>query len=110
LNDATVPGWRLEMFRALFDRVFGINQDMTYWDENNPLNLIKNTSRLQGLKIYVDCGTEDDYGFNVGLKTFDDLLTKAGYPHEAHLYPGRHGWDYEKQHTAQFHWNAFNSK
>ena len=42
-----------------------------------------------------------------------EMLTKAGYPHEAHLYPGNHGWDYAKQHTSEsllFHWKAFNGK
>jgi S-formylglutathione hydrolase FrmB len=113
LNDATVPGWRLDQFVALFDHIFGIKQDMTYWDANNPLLLARDTARLQGMKIYVDCGAQDDYGFNVGLKAFDDMLTKSAYPHEAHVYPGRHGWDYAKQHTGEslaFHWDVFKSR
>jgi len=113
LNDATVPGWRFDMFVSLFDHIYGIKQDMTYWDANNPLVLAKDPSKFQGMKIYFDCGMQDDYGFNVGLQTLDAMLTKAGYPHEAHLYPGRHGWDYAKEHTAQslaFHWSVFNGK
>ena len=65
------------------------------------------------MKIYVDCGTQDDFGFNVGLQTFDEMLTKAGYPHEAHLYPGRHGWDYTQTaygQSLQFHSNAFSGR
>ena len=40
-------------------------------------------------------------------------MTKASFPHEAHLYPGRHGWDFAAQHTSEslaFHWKAFNGK
>jgi S-formylglutathione hydrolase FrmB len=113
LNDARVTGGRLAMFQGLFDRVYGISEDLTYWDANNPLTLAQDTKKLNGLKIYVDCGTEDDYGFEVGAKLFDEILTKAGYPHESHLYPGNHGWDYAMQHTEAsllFHWKAFSGK
>jgi len=114
-DSTTVSGRRLDMFKALFDRIYGINfagtQDLTYWDANNPLTLAKDTAKLQKMKVYFDCGTEDEYGFYDGLKFLDDLLTKASYPHEAHLYPGVHGWDFAKQHVEQsllFHWKAFN--
>jgi S-formylglutathione hydrolase FrmB len=113
LDDARVRGGRLAMFNAMFDQIYGINQDLTYWDQNNPLMLAADTKKLNGLKVYFDCGTEDDYGFHVGTKALDDMLTKAGFPHEAHLYPGRHGWDYAIQHTdasLQFHWKAFSGK
>jgi len=114
-DSTTVNGRRLDMFKALFDRIYGINfagtQDLTYWDANNPLTLAKDTAKLQKMKIYFDCGTEDEYGFYDGLKVLDDLLTKASYPHEAHLFPGVHGWDFAKSHieqSLQFHWKAFN--
>jgi S-formylglutathione hydrolase FrmB len=113
LNDANVAQRRLAMFQSMFDQIFGIKQDMAYWNENNPLTLAKNTASFNGLKIYFDCGTEDDYGFQTGAKLLDDMLTKAGYPHEAHLYPGHHGWDYAMQHTEQslqFHWKTFSGK
>jgi S-formylglutathione hydrolase FrmB len=115
-DTTTVSGRRLDMFKALFDRIYGINfagpgpQDLTYWEANNPLTLAKDTSKLQGMKFYFDCGTEDDYGFYDGHKALDDILTKAAYPHEAHLYPGIHGWDFAKQHIEQsllFHGKAF---
>ena len=118
-NTATVTGRRLDQFKALFDNIYGIGfaaggqLDLSYWNANNPLELAKDTSKLQGLKIYFDCGTEDEYGFYGGHQVLDDLLTKAKYPHTAGLYPGDHGWDYAKRHTQQsllFHWNAFNGK
>jgi len=113
LNEARVGDRRLAMFQSLFDQIFGISQDLKYWDENNPLTLATDTKKLNGLKMYFDCGTEDEYGFQAGTKILDDLLTKASFPHEAHLYPGNHGWDYAIQHTdasLQFHWKAFSGK
>jgi S-formylglutathione hydrolase FrmB len=111
----SIPGrpGRMQQMTALFDKIYGINQDLTYWEANNPMSLAKDRSKWNGLKIYFDCGTEDEYGFFVGTKQLDDLLTKAGYPHEAHLYPGNHGWDYAAQHTSEsllFHWKAFGGK
>jgi len=111
----SIPGrpGRIAQMTALFDKIYGINQDLTYWEANNPMTLAKDRSKWNGLKVYFDCGTEDEYGFFVGTKQLDDLLTKASYPHEAHLYPGNHGWDYAVQHTADsllFHWKAFSRK
>jgi putative tributyrin esterase len=111
----SIPGrpGRMVQMTALFDKIYGINQDLTYWEANNPMTLAKDRSKWNGLKIYFDCGTEDEYGFFVGAKQLDELLTKASYPHEAHLYPGNHGWDYAVQHTAEsllFHWKAFSGK
>jgi S-formylglutathione hydrolase FrmB len=113
LSAAHVSAGRLQMFQGLFDRVYGISQDLSYWEANNPMTLAKDTGKLNGLKVYFDCGTEDDYGFEVGAKQLDEMLTKAGYPHEAHLYPGNHGWDYAAKHTGEsllFHWKAFSGK
>jgi len=114
-DNTTVSGRRLDMFKALFDRIYGINfagpQDLSYWAANDPLTLAKNTSKFQGMKIYFDCGTEDEYGFYDGLKVLDETLTKTPFAHESHLYPGVHGWDFAKQHIEQsllFHWKAFN--
>ena len=113
LSAAKVADRRIAMFQSMFDKLYGISQDLNYWEANNPMSLAKDTKKLNGLKIYFDCGTEDNYGFEVGTKELDDMLTKAGYPHEAHLYPGRHGWDYAMLHTNEsllFHWKAFSGK
>jgi S-formylglutathione hydrolase FrmB len=113
LSAAKVSGGRLQMFQGLFDRIYAINQDLSYWEANNPMTLALDTKKLNGMKIYFDCGTEDEYGFEVGTKQLDEMLAKASYPHEAHLYPGHHGWDYAVQHTSEsllFHWKAFSGK
>jgi S-formylglutathione hydrolase FrmB len=113
LAAAKVSGGRLQMFQSMFDHIYGINQDLTYWEANNPMTLAKDTRKLNGLKLYFDCGTEDRYGFDLGAMELDQMLTKAGYPHETHLYPGPHGWEYARNHTAEsmlFHWKAFSGK
>ncbi|HYR45086.1 MAG TPA: alpha/beta hydrolase family protein [Terriglobia bacterium] len=113
LSAAKVSAGRLQRLQSLVDRVYGISKDLTYWDANNPMMLARDTKKLNGLKLYFDCGTEDEYGFDLGARQLDEMLTKAGYPHEAHLYPGHHGWDYAMQHTSEsllFHWKAFSGK
>jgi S-formylglutathione hydrolase FrmB len=113
LSAAKVSAGRLQRFQALFNKIYGINEDLTYWEANNPMTLAKDTKKLNGLKLYFDCGTEDDYGFDLGARQLDEMLTKAGYAHEAHLYPGNHGWDYAMKHTNEsllFHWKAFSGK
>ena len=113
LGAAKVSGGRLQMFQSMFDHIYGINQDLTYWEANNPMTLAKDTKKLNGLKLYFDCGTEDRYGFEVGARQLDEMLTKEGYPHESHLYPGPHGWEYARNHTNEsllFHWKAFSGK
>jgi len=86
---------------------------MTYWEANNPMSLAKDTKRLKRIKIYFDCGTEDNYGFDVGTHELDEMLTKSGYPHETHLYPAGMAGNYAMLHTTEsllFHWKAFQRK
>lgn len=109
-ESTTISPRRREVFLALFDSIFGVSESMGYWNENNPLRMARESNDLEGLKIYFDCGTEDDYGFFVGAQMLHETLEGRGIEHEFHLYPGGHGWDYTRQHTAaslQFHWGAF---
>lgn len=89
---------------------FGSPLDRAFWERNNPFTLVRNSTRQAGLKIYFDCGTEDDYGFNAGAQAFHDLLVAHRVPHEFHLYPGGHNWQYVAQHlpaSLEFHSRAF---
>ena len=66
--------------------------------------------RPTGVKIYFDCGSEDDYGFNAGAEQFHELLLARGIPHEFHLYPGGHEWQYFAAHlpaSFEFESHAF---
>ena len=81
----------------LFADVFGSPVDRNFWDRNNPLALAR-TALLSGLKIYFDCGSQDDYGFDSGAQALHNFLVSRKIAHEYHLYPGGHSWLYFAEH------------
>ena len=88
---------------------FGIPPDVVFWEHNSPLSVAR-TASLTGLKIYFDCGDQDDFGFDSGANALDRVLTSRKSLHEFHLYPGRHDWQYFATHlpaSLQFHSAAF---
>jgi S-formylglutathione hydrolase FrmB len=111
--DSARVGPRLrQIYLSIFDEIFGISNEMTLWNDNNPLRMAREL-QLDAVRIYFDCGTEDEYGFYAGAEQLHEILVAREIDHEFHLYPGTHGWDYARQHTAaslQFHWNAFNAE
>ena len=110
LPAAGMTGDQGGMLSRVLGNAFGSPPDAAYWNRNSPFTLVKNGPRPGGLKIYFDCGTEDEYGFNVGAKAFHDLLDSRGIPHEFYLYPGGHDWSYVAEHFAaslEFHSRAF---
>lgn len=93
----------------ILGNVFGSPPDRAFWDRNSPL-VIARTANLAGLKIYFDCGKDDEYGFNDGADTLDRILTKRQIAHEFHIYPGAHNWPYFAEHlpgSLEFHFRAF---
>lgn len=95
--------------RGIFGGVFGTPPDPAFWLRNSPLTLAR-TLHPAGLKIYFDCGTEDNYGFDAGAVSLDKILNARRIPHEFHLYPGGHNWMYFAQHlptSLEFHSRAF---
>ena len=89
--------------------VFGIPPDTAFWNANSPLELAR-SANLSGLKIYFDCGDQDDYGFDAGAVALDKILTARKIPHEFHLYPGRHDPAYFAAHipaSLAFHSRLF---
>lgn len=93
----------------LLSGVFGSPPDAAFWEHNSPLALAR-TADLAGLKIYFDCGDQDDYGFDAGAVTLDKILASRHIPHEYHLYPGRHDPVYFGEHlpaTLEFASRAF---
>jgi S-formylglutathione hydrolase FrmB len=90
--------------------VFGTPLDPAFWERNSPFTLARRARGLAGLRIYFDCGREDHYGFDAGAQRFHELLSQLGIPHEFHLYPGGHNWNYFAEHideSLEFHWRAF---
>ena len=102
----------LELGRLrLLGDVFGSPPDRLFWDRNNPLAIAR-TADLAGMKIYFDCGSQDDYGFNAGAQALHDILDSRRIPHEFHLYPGGHNWSYFAAHlpdSLRFQSAAFRS-
>jgi len=93
----------------LLGDVFGSPPDRLFWERNNPLQIAR-TAQLAGMKIYFDCGSGDDYGFEAGAQALHDLLVSRRIPHEFHLYPGGHNWSYFVGHlpdSLRFHSAAF---
>jgi len=89
---------------------FGSPFDRKFWDRNNPFTIVLNSPPPMGLKIYFDCGTEDQFGFDIGAEAFHNLLDSKRIPNEFHLYPGGHDWIYFAQHfpaSLQFESRAF---
>ena len=54
--------------------------------------------------LFRSCGSEDDYGFDVGAAALDKLLTSRHISHEFHLYPGGHNWSYFAEHLPWLCW------
>ncbi len=81
----------------IFGGVFGNPLDPAFWEQNSPLTQAR-TAKLAGLKIYFDCGDQDDYGFEAGASALDKILTARHIAHEFHLYPGRHDLTYFAAH------------
>ncbi|HTR46582.1 MAG TPA: alpha/beta hydrolase family protein [Verrucomicrobiae bacterium] len=89
---------------------FGAPFDPAYWERNSPFTLVRKGPRPAAMRLYFDCGTEDEFGFNAGAQAFHDLLASRGIPHEFHLYPGGHDEAYVAQHlpaSLAFHSRAF---
>lgn len=89
--------------------VFGVPPDIPFWNANSPLTLAR-SANLSGLKIYFDCGDQDDYGFDAGATALDKILTSRKISHEFHVYPGRHDPGYFAAHipaSLAFHSHLF---
>ncbi len=79
---------------------FGRPADEPFWKANTPF-VFARTADLRGLRVYIDCGDQDDYGFDAGTREMDKLLTARHVPHVVHIYPGGHTWQFVAQHLEE---------
>ena len=88
--------------QELMGTIFGNPPDMAFYEKNSAFQLARAASlpALKRLTIYFDCGAQDRYGFTAGTVAMDKLLTARGVPHEAHIYPGGHDWQFVLEHFA----------
>jgi S-formylglutathione hydrolase FrmB len=95
----------------LLSTVFGNPIDVPHWQQNHPFTLArKNQIQIRTQSIYINCGQQDDLGFEKGAAQMHKQLQAEGVRHEFHLYPGGHSAEYFLGHlgeTIEFHWHAF---
>jgi S-formylglutathione hydrolase FrmB len=107
---------RSQFMMRLVGTIFGDPPDEEFFRSVNPIFIAQANAaaiKKSGIKIYFDCGEQDRYGFQESNKAFDELLTKTGIPHEFHLFPGNHGWEYMisvADHSYLFLWKNFKSE
>ena len=92
-----------------FQGPFGDPPDPAFWLQESPITIAR-TANLAGLKIYFDCGDQDDYGFDAGAAALDRVLTSRHFTHQFHIYSGRHDAVYFASHlpaSLQFHSHLF---
>jgi S-formylglutathione hydrolase FrmB len=96
---------------GVLDPVFGKPIDVAHWNANSPFLLArKNAAALRTVAIYLNCGQEDNYGFEKGAAALHAELVREGIRHEYHAYPGDHSVSYFLSHFAEvmeFHSKAF---
>jgi S-formylglutathione hydrolase FrmB len=119
LPTGSTSGYQGAMLTRILGSAFGSPPDADYWKQNSPFTIVRGLGsqaevppigHATGFKIYFDCGTEDDYGFDAGARAFHDLLDSRHIPSEFHLYPGGHDWNYVAEHfpaSLEFHSRAF---
>lgn len=72
-------------------RLGSIEEYPQNWEANTVINLT-GLLKPDSLNIILDCGTEDFF-FEVNCNLHEKLL-KEGIPHEFHIRPGSHNWEY----------------
>jgi enterochelin esterase-like enzyme len=96
-------------FKQLLGPVFGDPIDAKFWKDENPFFLAHNGNGGQ-VALRIDCGEQDDWGFQDSAKAFHELLDSLKIPHEYGLYPGDHGTSYLKDNLFRsfvFHQQSF---
>lgn len=87
---------------GVLSAVFGKPISVAHWNENNPFVLARsNAAGLRKMKIYFNCGQDDNYGFEKGAAALDAELKRQRVPHEYHPYPGDHSLTYFLSHFAE---------
>jgi S-formylglutathione hydrolase FrmB len=90
----------LPMLDRALAEVFGNPPNAAFYENNSAMHLARVVplTALRRLTIYFDCGAQDRFGFERGVAELDKLLSDRGVPHEAHIYPGGHNWQFVTEH------------
>lgn len=89
------------------EEMFGL--DIAEWRRHDPYSLAAGIRKGE-LAIYVDCGSEDEFGFHDHALAFHDRLLELGIAHRFESIPGKHHDDFWKSrigHSLKFHADHF---
>ncbi|HEU0029625.1 MAG TPA: alpha/beta hydrolase family protein [Kofleriaceae bacterium] len=70
--------------------------DLATWQAHDPAVLARQLAPGK-LALYLDCGTEDDFKLDNGMRYLHDELVERGIEHEYYLGPGRHNFTFWKE-------------
>ncbi|HYD58394.1 MAG TPA: alpha/beta hydrolase-fold protein, partial [Burkholderiales bacterium] len=87
--------------------VFG--RDIARWRAHDPVSLVE-TLAPDELRIYFDCGMQDEYGFYDEARYFDEQLKLRAIPHRFEAVEGKHEdalWKERIKHSLLFHAQSF---
>jgi len=89
-----------EEYAAMLGTIYG--SDMTLFSEYDPYCLITCNGWPEDMRLFVDVGDADPL-VGPSVQRFMTFLTEvAQIPHEEHIWPGVHNWDYWGAHTADY--------
>lgn len=91
VTDVTQWGMEVGAMGAWIRGVFG--PDIASWRDHDPASLVGKLEPGQ-LALYLDCGTEDDFGLEAGASYVHDLLTERKIEHAFFEGPGRHDFTF----------------
>jgi S-formylglutathione hydrolase FrmB len=81
--------------QAILRQLFGEPLDRTKWKQENLLLIADRleAKSLDGLRVYLDCGDHDRYGFDAPNTELHEILKERGIEHSWRLVAGgNHGW------------------
>ena len=92
VDNASVPahwGERMGAIGSLVRTVFGA--ELANWEAHDPATLAAKLHDGE-VALYLDVGTEDEFGLDAQAHHLDSVLTKAGVTHTFFAGPGRHSF------------------
>jgi S-formylglutathione hydrolase FrmB len=90
-GDLSKWGTNVEPIGAWVRAILGT--DRANWDAHDPVALLTKLGPGK-LAIYLDCGTEDDFGLDAQEHYLHDQLTAAHIDHAYYIGPGRHAFSF----------------
>jgi enterochelin esterase family protein len=87
-------------FTAFFGSAFGSPLDEAFWKANTPF-VYARRANFAGMRVFLSCGEQDNYGFDRGTRQMDKLLSQRHVAHETHLSPGQHNWQFVAQYLLE---------